>query len=527
MERYTHSYKYKNHLKNGQGRRMKIGEPLRFALFNVPTSKDLGKSSTDLDGSFLWSQLLIDTLLHMSPSDRSDRNALAQLCRNEAELVVMNELQQTYSSDRAIWWYSRETFLYRLLNQAFREHVIYLLYLFRFFICDLYQELEKLHSTQNKLFAMRVYRAQLITIDELESIESRIGQYLAMNSFLSTTLDYEYAMFLLESLTFSNPNKTLTTVLFEIDVEGIHTEKEETRKLFAEITQHSAMSDEQEVLFTPSSVFRLTGILHQRHTSYTNIRMSFCSATDAPLSSIFHFRQRQLETQGYNCMTLGKICWQMGRFDHAELFFRKALEDPKIDKALCLRNLANAMQDRGDYSTSIRWYAKSLKLENQMPFDVLADTYNSIGVVFYRMGHIKLSRQTYTTAMRMWIQAYGRDCEQLADYYNNMGVIYFAKNNYWRALRQYRTSLTIRQKYRPPDHPYIAATQINIANIHTSLGQLDRAAQLYAIALNILRRAIPPDHPITLINKRNISIISAKNEESYELHSVLCHFRQF
>jgi tetratricopeptide (TPR) repeat protein len=526
MERHTNLDGHLTNYKTDQGKRVRIEEPLNFSLFDVVTSEELGKSSTDLNGRFLYSQLFIETLLYMSPLDPFDQNQLNQLCKNECELAVINEFRKTYSSDRAIWWYSKETFLYRLLNQAFRVHDIHLLYTLRFFICDLYQELEKLHAEQQQLSAMRVYRVQLLAISELVSIENRLGRYMSMNSFLSTTLDYEYAVFLLESSRIHALNTELTSVLFEIEVECVDINIKRTRRTFAEIIQQSAMPDEKEVLFTPGNIFRLTEIIHQKHTSFTIIRMTLCSFTDAPLRSIYEFRQTQLAIQGYNCMTLGKICWQMGRFDQAERFFRQALEDPSFDEALCYRNLANATQERGDYSMTIVWYAKSMKLKKQMSIDVLADTYNSCGVVFHRMGNLRRARQLYNRAMHIWIRAYGRDCEQTADYFNNMGVIYFVKSNYVKALRQYRMSLQIRQKHRPPDHPYTAATQVNIGNIHATLGQFDHALEFYELAFDILRHAVPPEHPIISVTKKNITIITNDDKNTNELQPVLCHFRQ-
>lgn len=230
MERHSNVDKYGNKLKINESRRRLVEEPLVFSLFNAAACDAVEKSSADLNETFLYSEKLVKTLLHMSLLYLSNENDFIELCKNECELAVVKEFEQTYSTDRAIWCFSKETFLDSLLNTAYRVYDIYLLYVLRFFICNLYQHLEKLYVEQQEQFrssSIRLYRAQVISTDELLSIENRTGQYITMNSFLSTSFDYEYAMFLLESLTMNTVNKALTRVLFEIkmDCDDVNVER--------------------------------------------------------------------------------------------------------------------------------------------------------------------------------------------------------------------------------------------------------------------------------------------------------------
>ena len=48
--------------------------------------------------------------------------------------LKFNEFEKDYSSDKALWWYTRESFLYKMLIKALRVQNIDLLFLFRFVI---------------------------------------------------------------------------------------------------------------------------------------------------------------------------------------------------------------------------------------------------------------------------------------------------------------------------------------------------------------------------------------------------------
>ena len=233
--------------------RNKVDEPLSINIFNTTNEKE--QSTNEINGQFVYSQLLIDCLLRM-PSTSTDKDELIDLCKkqykdNATELAIIVEFERDYSSNRALWWYTRESFLYRLLNKALRVHNIDLLFLFRFFIRDLRRQLEQLQCQT----AIHVYRGQVMSNDEFQSLKNSIGQFITMNSFLSTSLDRRLA---LSFLTSSTASDDLQRVLFEIEIDPTLP----SIKPCANITSHSFFTDEQEVLIMLGSIFRLKSINH-------------------------------------------------------------------------------------------------------------------------------------------------------------------------------------------------------------------------------------------------------------------------
>ena len=91
--------------------------------------------TNELNTSFIYSQLLFDCLLQMPTNDE---NEFLSLCKteykdNENELNIIREFEENYSANQALSWYTRKSFIYRILNKALRIQNIRLLFIFKIF----------------------------------------------------------------------------------------------------------------------------------------------------------------------------------------------------------------------------------------------------------------------------------------------------------------------------------------------------------------------------------------------------------
>jgi hypothetical protein len=224
----------------------KVDESLPINIFNT----EQGQSTTGLNGQFIHSQLLIDCLLRMK-STSVEKNDLVTVCKKEyegnaQELSIINEFEKNYAPFRAIWWYTRQSFLYRLLNKALRVQNIDLIYLFRFFIRDLHNQL----LTCQCPMIIHVYRGQLMVQEELDILKNSIGKYISINSFFSTSFNRDLA------LVFSRNTDHYERVLFDIQANP----ELANEKPFADISTQSYFPDELEVVFMLGSIFQLVSI---------------------------------------------------------------------------------------------------------------------------------------------------------------------------------------------------------------------------------------------------------------------------
>jgi hypothetical protein len=115
--------------------------------FPINISKSNKLSDQCVNNELFYSHLVINSLLQMKTSS-TDKTELIQIClkeynNNKNQLSIVHEFEQKYLSNQVLWWYTRESFIYRLLNKALSVKNLDLLFLLVFFIRDLKESLEK------------------------------------------------------------------------------------------------------------------------------------------------------------------------------------------------------------------------------------------------------------------------------------------------------------------------------------------------------------------------------------------------
>ncbi|CAF1271683.1 unnamed protein product [Adineta steineri] len=329
--------------------RRKIEEPIWMNMFT--TVNDAGKSTTGINGQFVFSQLLLDCLLRLKPNE-NDRNELISYCEkeyegNQNELNHLHEFQSSYSSDNALSWYTRESFFYKTLNAALRKENIHMIYLYRSFIIDIQNQLEN-HQCQ---CPNRVYRSQLMSTDELKHLKSSIGQYVSVNSFLSTSFKKDIATFYLGDT--NHQWIDFEKVLFEIDADP----KVVTTKPFADISQFSDFSDEFEVLFMLGSIFRLNSIIRDDQNQFWIIQMCLCSDDEHNLKEILMDMKNEIGNGETNLCILGKVLRGMGHLDLSKKYYYRCLDELSQNDPLLLtvyKDLAKIASQKKDYEEHLR-----------------------------------------------------------------------------------------------------------------------------------------------------------------------------
>ncbi|CAF3603234.1 unnamed protein product [Rotaria sp. Silwood1] len=493
----------KDNNRRGKRRINETNQKLSINIFK--TNDQHGQTSTELNAQFFHSQILMDVLLRMK-TKVDDKNELIALCKkelnnNENELNILYEFTKTYSSDQALWWYTRETFIYQFLNQALRLQDIDLLYLFRFFIYDIQKQLE-LNQCQE---CIRVYRGQLISNIELNILKHSIGHFISTNSFLSTSVDMHEALSFLDySIIQDNLQPVLIIIDADPNIKGI--------KPFANIANKSYFTDEQEVLFTLGSVFQINNIHYSNNNHLWIINMILCSDYDHKLKPIFDYMKNEYGDGETGLLTFGRVLRQMGKFNEAEKYYQKFLNQQQHDyqsQAQCYHLLGNIALDKGNYDLSLVYHLKSLeiKMKNlELNNSSLAYSHNSIGIVHWKKGNKEQAIQSYNKALKIWIELYGEDDLKVAMCFNNMGIVYDDEKKYEDALRCYEKTLMIRLKHLPNGHFDIGDTYNNIGAVHRCLGHYDIALDYFKRSLEIYEKSLFSQHPSIASTYKNIGI---------------------
>lgn len=493
-------------LQSDHRRRTKIEEPLAINILN--TTGDIEQSTTKLNGRFIQSQLMIDCLLRMT-SHTNNVNGLTEFCeniyeRNQSQLSIVHEFKDKYSRSNALWWYTRDCFLYRILNKALRTDNIDILFLFCPIIYDIHHQLTQ-YQCKSKI---QVYRGQLMSTSEVNNLKESIGQCISISSYLSTSLDRQLAMFFLGD---SSPLSGLHRILFEIDADPCM-----NAKPFAEISAQSAFTCESEVLFQPGSIFRLTHIEYNDEQVYT-IRMELCH--ESASKNLLKFMANEYQEHETSIRNLGILLRKTGKIYAAEKFYHDLLRsvplnDPSI--GVLYHNVGVLAIDKGNYDIGLEWLIKSLKinLHNSL-FDpvILSKTLNGIGVCHIRKSNYKLALEFLNKAAFMLKQIDDEDHLRMAWIYNNIGVTYEKQMKHSLARRFYKRCLAIEQKYLPNYHPDLGRTFNNMGVVYKQLGHYDLALKYFDIAIKIYLKSLFTQHPDIGLAYQNMgNVLICKNQ---------------
>jgi tetratricopeptide (TPR) repeat protein len=488
-------------IKADHKKRVKVDDPIVFNIFTVNRNPD--RSTTGLNGGFVHSLLVIDVLIRMKPVEK-DKQELIELCEkqykgNKTELNVVHEFQQNYSSNKALWWYTRESFLYKMLNKALRIQNIDVLFLFRFFIRDIHRALER-NQCQSPV---RVYRGQVLSNDELSNLRESIGEFISTTSFFSTTTDRYQALEFLNDLETSND---LYRVLFEINADP----RVVTAKPFADISSFSDFSNESEVLFMIGSIFRLTNVRRNNNQIWI-IRLTLCGDDEHDLKNLFEYL-KDTDGGGENeadLLNFGRVLRRMGKFDLAEKFYRRLLNElPANDTSLSslYYSLGLVLKDKKDLDSSLECLHRSLDMKmHSSPKDYksISDSYNVIGNI-HRMKHqYNIALSWYEKGIELLEQMDDTGHLRMAHFYNNIANVYEDQEKYVDALGFNKKALIIQEQHLLPNDSDIGLSHNNLGSSHLSLGHYDLALEHYNLALDIKLKSLPSDHPDVAQTYRN------------------------
>lgn len=169
-------------------------------------------------------------------------------------LADIETFEQTYNSNSALQWYTRDSFLFRLVNQALRFSNADLMFKLSYFLIDLYAQLDEIHGQMHRDESIeKVYRGQNMSRKEFHSFEQLIGRCISISTFFSTTTSLQIALFFANSIPTDDEN---LSVIFCI--EANHSAMDV--RPYANISQLSRYNDEEEVLFAMGSLFLIQNI---------------------------------------------------------------------------------------------------------------------------------------------------------------------------------------------------------------------------------------------------------------------------
>ena len=186
----------------------------------------------------------------------------------QTHLIAIDHFAETYQSKHAINWYTKDSFLHRVINKVLREGNLEFYTSLRFFISDLSEQLYQLKCDQQRNGIQTkentiLYRGLRQSVAQLEALRSFVGQVILTKSFMSTSTDKHIALFYAAPSHPQSPQSQ--SLLIEISVDMTAPDI-----IAADISRFSEFPDEKEVLFDIGMKFRVDSL------AYDSLRPIWC-----------------------------------------------------------------------------------------------------------------------------------------------------------------------------------------------------------------------------------------------------------
>jgi tetratricopeptide (TPR) repeat protein len=425
----------------------------------------------------------------------------------------VDEFEAYYDASNAIFWYTRDTFLYRLLNKALREQDIDTLYSLRYFIKDLHIQLKERHISQQREVSAAaavtisavpatrtetVYRGQLMFNDEFDKkIRDNINGYFSVNTFLSTTTIKDLAI--IYAGRDDHCIGAEQSVLFHIDID-----KTVNKFPYANISKQSAFEDdEEEILFTMGAVFRIQSVNLDKEGVWS-IYLKLTGEEDEELRVLSEHMRTDIFL-GNPSYSLAKLLYTLANYNAAEQYYLLVLTNSEVTddlRSIVYNDLGSVHRQLGQYAKAIEYCEKSLEVEicikHLSPSDSrLASIYTNMGLIYNNQDKYQEALVYYNKGVQMHQKQSAptsRDRRRLAVSYNNIGEIYHKQRCYSKALEMFEKCLKIELEVLPPAHAEFGTYYNNIAGVYYQLQQYDKAVEYFKKALEIMVISLPSNH---------------------------------
>ena len=323
---------------------------------------------------------------------------------------------------------------------------------------------------------------------------------MSFNNFLSTSKTQNISLGFAKGA-LDTPN--MVGILFQMSIDS-----SVSSAPFASIKDVSFFKEEEEILFSMHTVFRIGDIKQiDKNNLLYQVELTLTSDDDPQLRQLTENIRK--ETGGSTTWDrIGQLLFKLSQFDKAEELYTVLLETTSNEraKASYYINLGCAKNNQQDYEKAIWYHEKGLGIFKKiLPLNHpdFTTSYDNIGLVYDNMEEYSKALLFYEKALKIRQKTLPSNYPYLAQSYNNIGGVYGDMGEYSKALSFYKKALEIRQKTLPPNHPNLATSYNDIGRTYDNMGERSKALSFHEKALDIRQKILPPNHPHLAISYNN------------------------
>ncbi|CAF1398789.1 unnamed protein product [Adineta steineri] len=408
---------------------------------------------------------------------------------NSKQLSYIESFREKYKSTNAIEWYTLDSFVYRLINRAFRTDDSALWYTFRFYISDLCKQLEEVHREQNIKERFLVYRGQShVPKQEFQNIISNYGGLISSNGFLSTSRSFSKAK---EFIFGAQDTEQFHVVIFEIVVDT----NEVKHTIFVDVAQYLPNSIEEEILFNIGTVFKIDS--YEKEDEFWRIRMHVTDECIMEIRQRMESIQKKLSTININ-LFFGKLLIDMHQHDKAKSYFKMILQNlperDHQDRPLTYEYLGDLEMRVKNYSNALKYFQESYELK-QKKYSVddsnMFIIYNHLGNYYKAIGNIRIAEKYYTKTLNYQ----NNSIINIGITKLNLATIYLLKKKYSNARQMCFDAREIFEQFQPMPYGDILVCQGTLGDIYFKEKRYDIAESFYLVAFEMGKKYLSIGDP--------------------------------
>ncbi|CAF3477386.1 unnamed protein product [Rotaria socialis] len=460
--------------------------------------------------SFMYTQLLKEILLEIEYNEQSPKDFAAYYRKHyPGELNTVDKFERDYYNYPPIYWYTKDFMIHSVLNQALRAQNTEVILKMGYFLHDLHQNIEQLHSDQmdQHLAAsspLIVYRGQ----DLAASYTNIAWAYGKLGDWLKGLLYHEKSLDIY--LNASDTNNLALAVCYR-NIAFVH----ETMGDYSKAKSFNGKAIEQCEKYFPSNQSSST----THHTNIDSVHENIKTSLQNKKKYLHPNHPDLIRCYNY----IGSMYSNMGEYSKAVSYFeedlevcRNSLPSNHPDLAISYSNIGSMYAKMAEYTKALAYYGKGLDIiEKSFPTNHpdWAMAYNNIGSVNFIMGGYVEALSNFEKALEIRKKFFPANHRNLAISYNNIGSVFSKMGEYANALFHYEQAIEVTKKAHQPDHRSLAICVRNIAALYNDMGEYWNALRNRKKALEILEKFLPANHLDLAVSYSSIGSVYLKMGE--------------
>ena len=470
-----------------------------------PSATERRPSVNHLDTSFMYTELLKRIFSEMDDDAQAWKDLIAFVrshyhgtnsTSHGSTWSFLDQFEQGYGADTAIYWYTRDCSLHEMVNHALRTQNINHLVQMRLFIRDLLRQIDRYYAPPTE--TLRLFRGQLLSCLDLERVCRRGGCLYSFNCFLSTTTEQSVAQSRAESCA-SQASTTQVGILFVIDVQP----QSCGSISFVLVNGHGAYANrESEVLFCPHTRFRV-GTIEQWGQRLWVVHLTLTNEDDEEMRGSIELVWKNIaESRGWEQMW--HVLIHRGHFHQAErviaMFSEDSIDDDRSHQSarahhcrgLVEKRQGNAHAAMTHFLNALRIYERSYD-ENHLS---IATLHNDLGQVYEQLGQNNDALLSFDSALTIQENSIVANGSALEFTLTLIGQLAGRMKLHFKAVDTYLKLLVMAQRNGSSCARKFSSIYARLIDIYSELGQREETVKFVEKLLDVQADCLHEKDPL-------------------------------